>query len=94
MRAGVVHFYYFIMRLAAFQAIIYELTATINSPIAFLACTLIFSLSALIPSSADNSNNSLSYNSVSPLKVLYTNANKFYNKRDDLLMLIAGNEPS
>ena len=35
----------------------------------------------------------LSYNPVSPLKVLYTNADHFFNKRDDLLMLIAGNEP-
>ena len=27
------------------------------------------------------------------LKILYTNADQFVNKRDDLLMLIAGNEP-
>ena len=27
------------------------------------------------------------------LKVVYTNADQFLNKRDDLLMLIAGNEP-
>jgi len=31
-------FHYFIMRLAAFQVIIYQVAATENSPIAFLAC--------------------------------------------------------
>jgi len=30
------------MRLAAFQAIIYQVTATVNSPIAFLDCVFIF----------------------------------------------------
>jgi len=30
------------MRLAAFQAIIYQVTATTNSPIAILACAFIF----------------------------------------------------
>jgi len=29
----------------------------------------------------------------SPLKVLYTNADQFFNRRDDLLMLITGNKP-
>ena len=49
--------------------------------------------SQVLPSIPSFTDNSLSYNSVSPLKVLYTNADQFFNKRDDLLMLIAGNEP-
>jgi len=34
--------YNFIMGLAAFQVIIYQITATANSPIVFLACAFIF----------------------------------------------------
>ena len=42
--------------------------------------------------SDDHSNNSPDFNFQS-LTVLYTNADQFLNKRDELQMFIAGNEP-
>jgi len=35
----------------------------------------------------------ISFVPISPLKVLYTNADQFLNKWDDILMLITGNKP-